>query len=191
MKEFVPGPTDSNEGKSENRAEIVGELFQEKVVEELVTLEREVFEDVTEDVLVEEDEFVKVLESGGAQVLLRNKEGKMVGALLSMPHTKAIELLIAQDPELVPDDTALYVYFLGIRPEDRSLDNLFLLKDAFLKLARDRGYTKLTGHFRVGDKLSEVMQQRYGAAFVRRKENWFDTDETVDYLEVDLTKLGS
>jgi len=135
---------------------------------------------------IEEAELRESFESEGVQVILKDGDENILGYLTSLPHHQAINFLLEDDPDLVPEQNALYVESIGILPEHRSIKNFAILWKAFRVRAIEKGFEKVTGHFRVSQGLSGVVQKRLGATFFRRIENWLDYGEPFDYLEADL-----
>jgi hypothetical protein len=135
---------------------------------------------------VEEEELRESFESKGVQVILRGSDGEAVGYITSLPHDEAYLFLKAGDPELEPRASAVYVESIGILPENRSLKNVRDMWEAFSDDAKEKGFTKVTGHFRVSQGLSTVAQKRFGGKFLRRLENWSGFGEPFDYIEIDL-----
>ena len=80
----------------------------------------------------------------------------------------------------------LYIWTIAIKPEERSLKTFSNLIKEFYGQAKERRIKKLVMHARVNEHLSDVLQSRYGAKKIRREENWLDSGEPFDYLEIDL-----
>lgn len=127
----------------------------EDLFKELVEIDGEIFPGMK----VEESELRESFYSEGIQVALRSDEGKMIGYLTSLPHNQAKNKMIEDDPELVEYSEAIYVESIGILEENRSIDNFLKIWNSFCKTAIDKGYKKITGHFRVSGRLSHVLQK--------------------------------
>lgn len=156
--------------------------LSDEEIDQLVELDNSIFPDMP----VEKSEIVESLKSKGVQVALKNPEGKVVGLLTSLPHNQAIEYLLEDDPELKEDPSALYVESIGVHEEYRTFKNI---RDIWIKFSEEAvrlGYTKVTGHFRVSQGLSDVVQKKLDGKFFRRMENWADFGEPFDYIEVEL-----
>lgn len=171
---------ESNE-KEELKASVIENISEEQF-KELVQLDKTIFPGMD----VEESELRESFESEGVQVILRDEKEKILGYLTSLPHNEAIEFLLEDDPDLVSEVASLYIESIGILPEHRSLKNILAMWQIFQSKAKEKGYKKVTGHFRVSQGLSDVVQKRLGADFFRRMENWSDFGEPFDYLELDL-----
>ena len=77
---------------------------------------------------------------------------------------------------------------MGITPEHRNLKNFLSLWKNFVSQTKQEGYIKITGHFKVSQGLSSVLEKRFGAKKFRRIENWCGYGEPFDYLEIDISK---
>ncbi len=117
--------------------------------------------------------------------LLLKKENEIVGNISAI-ETKEVPSLV--DPNHLNKET-LYVWTIAIKPEERSLKTFYNLIKEFTKKVQERKIKKLVMHTRVNEHLSDVLQSRYGAKKIRREENWLDSGEPFDYLEIDLEKI--
>ncbi len=121
----------------------------------------------------------------GVQLVLKDEKGKIVGYLCSKPLVDAFKELKEYDEELSSEPNTLYIESIAIRPENRSLKAFLKLSKTLLKEAKEKGYKKLTAYARVQNNLSSLLQ-KLGAEKKRRIENWLDTGEPFDYLEIKL-----
>ncbi len=110
------------------------------------------------------------------------KDNQIIGNL-SAVETEEIPSLV--DRNHLNKET-LYVWTIAIKPEARSLKNFNKLIKELYEKAKERKIKKLVMHARVNEHLSDILQARYGAKKIRRVENWLESGEPFDYLEIDL-----
>jgi len=175
----MPGTT---EGPEKRRlAASLLEHPSEADIAELIEVDKEIFPTMPID-----DEVIRgALESSGVQVILRGEDGKIAGYIISRPHNEVYDELKKLDPELEVVEGGLYAESMGIVPKARgALSNLRAMGDTFVAEAKRKGFVKITGHFRVSEGLSGVLQNRANAQKLRTIENWLQSGEPFDYLEI-------
>jgi ribosomal protein S18 acetylase RimI-like enzyme len=122
----------------------------------------------------------------GIHIVIRSRQGEVVGYISSIPQKDAYGELKNWDKDIRPEDNTLYIESIAVKPEYRDIRNLLSLGKLFIQEAKRRGFTKITMHARIAGDLSAVLQKRYGAKFIRRIENWHNFNEPFDYLEIDI-----
>jgi ribosomal protein S18 acetylase RimI-like enzyme len=122
----------------------------------------------------------------GIHIIIRSRQGEVVGYISSKTQKDAYEELKIWDEEMRPENNTLYIESLAIKPEHRDLRNFLALGKSLIQEAKRRGFTKITMHARIASDLSAVLQKRYGAKSLRRIENWHNFNEPFDYLEIDI-----
>jgi hypothetical protein len=174
---------------AENRENLGSPMVQriigvdEGTLRQLAEIEKLCF---SEEMAEDQEELTEVLESPGSiHLKLEDNEGKILGYISSVRQGSEFDSLKEWDPDLEKDDS-LYIHSFDIRPEARNLKNFNALFGRLKQEALLQGYKKLSMYARTENKLSEVLQKRYGAKFFRRIKNWRDLGEDLDYLEVDL-----
>lgn len=121
-----------------------------------------------------------------AIVVLRETDDSISGYVVADPLEDVISILKKEDPnlELIPE--AGYVESVAVIPEKRNFKNFNSLIKTFISTAKDKGYKVVTMHARTSNELSTILQNRYGAKFERRVENWYGFGEAFDYLVMEL-----
>ena len=163
--------------------EILNRLNSE-ILRQIVSVEQASF---PEQMQSDENDLRQTLEnSKGVQIILRGANREIVGYLSSMPQKDAFEELKEYDKEMRPEDKALYVESIAIKPAARDVRSFLRLGKAFFQEAKRRGFKKITMHARIAENLSAVLQKRYGAKALRKIGNWHGFNEPFDYLEIEV-----
>lgn len=184
MNEKIEFPANESEENSKGTYNISKlENPTEEEIQEIISLDNEIF---PPEMWVDASELKETLESAGVQTVLKGEGGKIVGYIISLPHNQAYPNLIELDPELKQEEQALYIESMGIIPKHRSLKNFLTLLHGFNDQARQVGFQKITGHFRVSQGLSSVLEKRFGGKKFRRIEDWAGFGEPFDYIEINL-----
>lgn len=170
---------DKNLEKQESEI-IIEEIRQTnpELVNQINQLERSIF---PEELQTPAEQYLNM---NGLHLILK-KDGEIIGNL-SAVETK--EVLSLVDKMHLNKET-LYIWTIAIKPEARSLEVFSQLIKKFSQKAKEKGIKKLVMHARVNNHLSNILQERYGAKKIHRVENWLNSGEPFDYLEIDLDKL--
>jgi ribosomal protein S18 acetylase RimI-like enzyme len=167
------------------KAEIISTVDQE-TMRGIVEVEEASF---PSEMQADEEDLRETLENkNGVHIIIRSSQGEVVGYLSSKPQKDAYKELKIWDKEMRPEDNALYIESIAIKPEHRDLRNLLALGKPLIQEAKRRGFTKITMHARIAGDLSAVLQKRYGAKSLRRIENWHNFNEPFDYLEIGVAE---
>jgi len=166
-----------------SEAETVSEI-NDKVLSEITTIEKDVF---PEEMQLDEGEIKAIIENPKTiTIVIKKQDEAPSGFVIAMPNSEVYEELNSEDPDFKNDPELLYVYDIAIEEKDRNLSNFLIMTQSLVKEACKKGFTTITVHARKNEGLSEVLQKRYGAHFIKTIENWSDYGEPFDYLELDL-----
>lgn len=172
-----------NEKKSTTKIEAISG-YSEEILGQVLDIERESF---PEEIQSSPENLKEILEnSDGIHLLARDKDEKVVGALLSLRQSQEYEFLKDYDPDFANDENSLYVESIAIKPKSRSIEVANGLFKTLVEQAKERHFKKITMHARVSNGLSDVLQKRCGAKFFKRIENWYGFGEPFDYLEIEI-----
>ncbi len=162
--------------------------FSEISLEQILAVEREVFPPLMQS----SPEEIKTIISNkkGIHLLIFNNE-QIVGYLASVPHNDEYPDLIKYDKDFVLDDKALYIDSIAIKIGHRGLGLANLVFHELIKIAKQKGFDKISMHVRVSTGLSQRLQKLPAVAFIRRLDNWYNFGEPFDYLEIDLNQKTS
>jgi len=124
------------------------------------------------------DEKRELYTSPNSLILLWLKEQKVLGERsgLSIKDIDEEELIA-----LIPNYTqycasnALYVHSFTVRPEYRGQGLGKELALAFIKKAKEMGYSRIIGHAREG--ASKHINEIFGSTIIKSFENWYETRE--------------
>jgi len=159
--------------------------FDEETLKQIKGVEDACF---PEDMAETEEELKEVLENpNGIHLRLINGED-MVGYITSLKPEHEVELLKDCDPNFTPEDGTIYLHSIGIKPANRGLRNFNALLKAFAEEAAHDGYKKVSTYARISNGFSKLLQKKFGAKYFRTIENWRDTGEAMDYLEIDSSR---
>lgn len=162
--------------------------FDQEILEQILTIEREVFPPLMQS----SSEEIKTIISNkqGIHLLVFNNK-KIVGYLTAVPHNDEYQDLIKYDKAFVLDNKALYIDSIAIKPGHRGLGLARLVFQDLIRIAKQRGFDKISMHVRVSTGLSQRLQSLPAVKFIRRLENWYNFGEPFDYLEINLNKKSS
>jgi hypothetical protein len=126
------------------------------------------------------------LEKESAYVLcVVDSNKKILGYASFLPEQQAQEYLDGRKVFNEPEN--LYFSELAINPKAKlGLKGFQTLFQKSISVAKEKGYGKLTMHARVKNGLSNIIQKRYKAEFVRVEENFYNSGESFDYLFIVL-----
>jgi len=159
--------------------------FDEKVLGELLEIERVSFpENMQSD---EQDMRELLADPQTLTVIVRDENQGTQGYVCGVPSKESYRYLKEFDSEFTPQEHTMYMESIAFKPEHRGLEGLLEGTGTFFQAAKSRGFDRLSMHARVSNKLSEVLQKRYGAKFKRRMENWHGFEEPFDYLEMEIS----
>ena len=185
---FEKIPQENIEGKDVSLPErLTPEIITLKIIEELVNVDKIAFEGIRVELTNEEIEKI-LFNPKAVHLILRNSSEEIVGYITSLPHNESYTFLSNMDKEMTAQDSALYLESMAILPEYRGFKSFTSLINKIFEEGVKSGYKKLTMHARVLNGVTDVLQKRYGAEFIRRVYNFYDTDESFDYLELILDK---
>jgi hypothetical protein len=132
------------------------------------------------------DSVKKFLIKANAYLLcLVGSDQRILGYASFLPEKEAKEYL--DNREVFLDESDLYFSELAIDPNAKLGVKGF--QDLFRKsilVSKEKGYKRLTMHARTINNLSNIIQYRYKANYVRSEENFFGSGEKFDYLFIDL-----
>lgn len=136
-----------------------------------------------------EDQFSGMLANGALAVVTRDNK-RVTGATISFPLDLRMVKIIegCKDTQAAPNSKALYTVFIAIHPQVRGLETLLILGRKLRETAREKGYTTLAMHARTSNGLSSVLQRRWRASQIRSFDNWSQTGERFDYLEIPIER---
>lgn len=162
--------------------------FNEKLVAELVNLHHQSFPphmkcaDPT-------GYFTEALgEASNLNIVMRGRDGTVIGYLRAFPHNDVVEELRPWDPDLEEDPDRLYLDIIMILPGQRGKGHAFRLFQAVCGEAEKRGFFKLSMHARTSNDLNTFLHRIFAEIrFLRRIDNWYGSGEPFDYLEATTT----
>ena len=179
------GPELDQQKKPKYTVEVVSGI-NEDIVKAICEIEEASF---PEQIRSSPEDIKEVLENrDGIHLLVKDKEGKILGNILSLRQSQEYDNLLDHDADFTNDGDALYIESIAVKPKNRDLGVFNSLLKSLNKEAKKRNYKKITMHARVSTGLSKVLQSRYGAKFLRRIENWHDFGEPFDYLEIEISE---
>jgi len=159
--------------------------FSENELKEILEVERACFPPQMQADL--EDLRESLLQKKGIKIILREKEGKILGYLSSKPQDIAWKELKGWDKEFKPDKKTLYIESIAIKPEARGLKSLLKILKELKKEVKKEKYEKISCYARVQNGFSVFLQKR-GVKKLRRIKNWQNFEEPFDYLEIEIEK---
>jgi len=162
--------------------------FSEETLQEILSIERACFEG---DMVETEEEIRPILtDPTGIHLKLMDSEGRMVGYVTSLVPYQESEELQKTDPEFKAEEGVLYVHSIDILPGSRNLKNFNALFRGFEHevMKDEHKYRKIITYARTTNRFSSILQKKFGARCLRTIDNWRDSGETMDYLEIDLPK---
>jgi GNAT superfamily N-acetyltransferase len=159
-----------------NHTEIVEEITEDLICE-ITALEHSLFH---ESFHTSEAEIHEAMhEPSAITVAAYDDEGKLAGYLLAIDlKEEADDLRESVDPKVEDIPGALYIHSIGIRQDMQGKGYFSKLVKKYLEQYPDKT-TAL--HASTANSCSAGMQ-KYGARFIHRVENWYDTGEPYDYL---------
>ena len=160
--------------------------FDEQILQEIILIGRLSF---PSDWQEEDDEQYnrEMMKDTNNIFILLKEDAKIIGYLLALPQSKAVEELKADDPFMQEDRQRYYVETMSILPEFRKGRGFLRMLSRLIEESMRRGCNKVSMHARVNNGLSQVMQKYYKdmVTLVRRIENWkyYNGAEPTDYIE--------
>lgn len=135
-----------------------------------------------------EEYYGRMLRSPKSINILLKDSGKDVGFLLAIPQNDAVEELKHDDPEMREDSATYYIETVGILPEFRGEKGLSAILEKLVDECKRKGMNKISLHARVSNHLSEIIQNKYRTAGLRRIREWayYNFEEPTEYIEIIL-----
>ncbi len=134
-----------------------------------------------------QDQFSDML-ANGAMVVVTRDNRTVTGATISFPLNSSMVNVLEScgDIQATPNNQTLYTVFMAIHPQARGLETFLILGRKLRETAKEKGYTTLATHARTSNGLSLVLQRRWNASKIRSFDNWSQTGERFDYLEIPI-----
>ena len=82
----------------------------------------------------------------GIHLLVKDKEGKILGNILSLRQSQEYDNLLDHDADFTNDGNALYIESIAVKPKNRDLGVFNSLLKSLNKEAKKRNYKKITMH---------------------------------------------
>ncbi len=153
------------------------EKYNRKIGNEIVKVEKKRFGDMASDI----EDLERTFKDKDSILIVAKENGKVIGYIAGLPLSKAYDWLSIYDKALKPEKKTFYVESIAILPGYRNVFQKLIKK--LYEEVKKRGYKKIAVHARKQNKLSDVMQKRYGMKYVRTLHDWFDWGGDFDYLE--------
>ena len=129
------------------------------------------------------DEFEMILRAKKSIAKVALIDKRYVGFIFGYHPTKdEIKYHSLQD---ISTQGMVYVFDLVIDPEFQGKGYGYQLMSEFIRSAKEKGYTKLAGHFRLGSSLNLI--KKFGAKEVLSFSNWEESGETYVLCVLDLS----
>jgi hypothetical protein len=156
-----------------------------EVTEQILKLTEEDVDSIEPEVNV--DEALKYYRDPGCVLLLvRSKDQKIVGYISALPMDRSYTIQHALDPLAVSDPKKLFIESFIIAREFRNIALFLKSTRLFLQRAKELGYSHIAMHARISNGLSNIMQRKFNGVIYRTLDNFVDTGESFDYIEVEL-----
>jgi ribosomal protein S18 acetylase RimI-like enzyme len=121
-------------------------------------------------------------------LVMQDRAGTVIGYLLAIPQSLAVEELRPWDPEMRDDPDRMYLEMIQVLPAQRGRNHALRLFQAVCTEAEKRNIFKLAMHARTVTGLNDYLHRIFAdIRCLRRLENWYGSGEPFDYLEATTT----
>lgn len=132
--------------------------FDENVVRAILVLET-LFPEKIKD---EEEKIIQNLQNPLNINIIMKKGGQIVGYALAIPHNDALDDLIGDDPEMMPDPHRYYIDKISMLPDLRKGLSFLRMVNAIFEEARKFDIHRVSSHVLCVNGLDRIIARMFG-----------------------------
>ena len=115
----------------------------------------------------------------GVMVIAKGAESKILGYMIGYPGSAAYADISGEDPNMLNDDSTLYVMTVAVKSEIRGVSTFTEFIGKFIESAREKGYLSISAH--TPSKKMPAYERLMGAEPYHEIADWCDTGEPHTY----------